>query len=50
MSATIRQASNTIVNAARLYKELAVSASSLLRPRPIAANRTPAPLSGRNRL
>ena len=32
MSATIRQASNTIVNAARLYKELAVSASSLLRP------------------
>ena len=32
MSAAIRQASNTLVIAARLYKELAVSASELLRP------------------
>jgi hypothetical protein len=32
MSTAIRQASNAIVTAARLYKELAVSASDLLRP------------------
>jgi len=32
MSTAIRQASNAIVIAARLYKELAVSASDLLRP------------------
>lgn len=32
MSAAIRQASNAIVGAARLYKELAISASDLLRP------------------
>ncbi len=32
MSIAIRQASNAIVTAARLYKELAVSASDLLRP------------------
>jgi hypothetical protein len=32
MSAAIRQASNVLVTAARLYKELAVSASDLLRP------------------
>ena len=31
MSQAIRQASNTLVIAARLYKELAVSASDLLR-------------------
>lgn len=32
MSTAIRQASNALVLAARLYKELAVSASELLRP------------------
>ena len=32
MSAAIRQASNVIVTAALLYKELAISASDLLRP------------------
>lgn len=32
MSTAIRQASNAIVTAARLYKELAISASDLLRP------------------
>ena len=32
MSKAIRQASNAIVTAALLYKELAVSASELLRP------------------
>jgi hypothetical protein len=32
MSKAIRQASNVIVVFARLYKELAVSASELLRP------------------
>ena len=32
MSIAIRQASNAIVTAARLYRELAVSASDLLRP------------------
>jgi hypothetical protein len=32
MSIAIRQASNAIVTAARLYKELAVSATDLLRP------------------
>lgn len=32
MSTAIRQASNAIVTAARLYKELAVSASDLFRP------------------
>ncbi len=32
MSTAIRQASNVILNAARLYKEFAVSASDLLRP------------------
>jgi hypothetical protein len=32
MSAVIRQAQNTIVIAARLYKEIALSASDLLRP------------------
>ncbi len=32
MSRAIRKASNTIVIAARFYRELAVSASDLLRP------------------
>lgn len=32
MSAAFRRASNALVLAARLYKELAVSASDLLRP------------------
>lgn len=32
MSAAIRHASNVLVTAARLYKELAVSASGLFRP------------------
>jgi hypothetical protein len=32
MSIAIRQASNAIVTAARLYKEFALSASDLLRP------------------
>ncbi len=32
MSRAIRQASNTLVVAARLYKELAISVSDLLRP------------------
>jgi hypothetical protein len=32
MSVAIRKASNAIVTAAHLYKELAVSASDLLRP------------------
>lgn len=32
MSAALRQASNALVTAARLYKELAISASDLLRP------------------
>ena len=32
MSTAIRQASNAIVTAARLYKEFALSASELLRP------------------
>ncbi len=32
MSTAIRQASNAIVTAARLYKEFALSASDLLRP------------------
>lgn len=32
MPRAIRQAGNTLVIAARLYKELAVSASDLLRP------------------
>lgn len=32
MSRAIRHASNTLVIAARLYRELAISASDLLRP------------------
>jgi len=32
MTQAIRRASNTFVVAARLYKELAISASDLLRP------------------
>lgn len=32
MSAALRQASNAFVTAARLYKELALSASDLFRP------------------
>ena len=32
MSKAIRSASNALVTAARLYKELALSASDLLRP------------------
>ena len=32
MSTAIRQASNALVTAARLYRELALSASDLLRP------------------
>jgi hypothetical protein len=32
MSIAIRHASNALVTAARLYKELAVSATDLLRP------------------
>ena len=32
MSTAIRHASNTLISAARLYKELAVSASELFRP------------------
>ncbi len=32
MSTALRQASNAFVTAARLYKELAVSASELFRP------------------
>lgn len=32
MSLVIRQASNAIVTAARLYKEFAISASDLFRP------------------
>ena len=32
MSTALRQASNALVTAARLYKELALSASDLFRP------------------
>lgn len=32
MSRAIRQAQNALITAARLYKELAVSASDLLKP------------------
>jgi hypothetical protein len=32
MSQAIRQASNAIIVAARLYREMAISASDLLRP------------------
>lgn len=39
MSIAIRQASNAIVTAARLYKELAVSATGLLRPDTYRSNR-----------
>lgn len=39
MSTAIRQASNAVVTAARLYMELAVSASALLRPGTYRAER-----------